>query len=585
MTSLVVAPHSELAPYTLGNEAVPEHLLSKCKPHLDALENAVLAADSELELLQKRIQQLILAKDNIKRQQQAYTTLFSPFRITPNEIIACIIQSTLSDPYLLDRTDRIMLRKMMSVCRRWRDVASQSPQLWRGLDLTLPNDFHGKDDQVVTTLLSSWFARGGKGAPLRLRVRDTNRNLFAMLGRSFDISRSVVPFILSSPHWGELELLECNAPVILAIVANPSPIEVKCLSLSLTPNWNDSGDMGGIKFTEETLPRLESLSLGNIIPPTGGISLEHTVLVSLHIHKFEGQLQSLISTLSEERLPRLEELVLERLEEISDSDGCRSTLAHSAVKRLVVIGANTVALLNHCMFPNLELLRLCNIKYSKGSSRKTTVEAFVRRLPNSFHSLSLEDSKLDAPMLGPLVVLASAVRNVHVRSPAFLNHIGKASDNTLRNLEAVYCHESNYSSEGLFKHLSAWFSRRKSLRGPASKRITIYMHGFGGDFPVSRSGGHISTLREAGVDLQNCNTESVAEWKLAYKIRAHHHRLETDGGLETGLSHRWMDHVWSSDEDLNEDTDPYQSDDYHDRYRYGSPYGYSTSYSDMYYSD
>ncbi|TFK24808.1 hypothetical protein FA15DRAFT_389910 [Coprinopsis marcescibilis] len=574
MPSLVVAPHHELAPYTLGNEAVPEHLTSRFKPYLDALENAVLATDTEINLLNKKLQQLMRTKDALKRQQSAYASLSSPFRNTPNEIIACIIQFTLSDPYLLDTTDRRRLRRMMSVCRRWRDVASGSPQLWRGLDIALPSDFQGKNDQVVTNMLSSWFRRGGEGAPLRLRIKDTSRNPFAILGTSFDSSRSAVPFILSSPCWAHLELLECSAPVIRAIVANPSPIEVKCLSLSLTPN-HSSADMGGIKLTGASLPQLESLSLGNIIPPTGGLSLEHTSLVSLHLHKFKGQLQALVSTLSEVRLPRLEELVLEQLEATSGSDGSRFTLAHSAVKRLVVIGADTVALLNYCRFPNLELLRLCNIEYRKGSTQKITVESFVKRLPNNFHSLSLEDSNLDVSMIGPLVVSASAARHVYVRSPAFLNHLGKAFSNSLQNLESVYCHEPNYIGDGLFRHLANWFSRRNKLRGAVSKHITIYMQGLSGDGAIP-----VRTLHASGVVLQNCSKESVEEWKLSYRIRAHRHGLEGYTNSRV-LSQNWRGGAWSSDDE--EDEGRYDFD-YEPGYYYDDPYEhYGDSYSDSYF--
>lgn len=80
----------------------------------------------------------------------------------PAELIAEVIAAAIDHPQPLDRAGRQFFATLRNVCRLWRQVAFNSPALWRGVHISL--------DTCTTETLDGWFARGGIDIPISLIV-------------------------------------------------------------------------------------------------------------------------------------------------------------------------------------------------------------------------------------------------------------------------------------------------------------------------------------------------------------------------------------------------------------------------------
>ncbi|TFK24806.1 hypothetical protein FA15DRAFT_739579 [Coprinopsis marcescibilis] len=399
--TFTITPQSEFNIFAFGNGWVPDELLPKAKGQIQMLENAILEADSKLYKLRMKIGELKCVKDReeatketFMSQLEAYRSLLSPFRRAPNEIIAKIIEFTLSNPYLLNYSDRRRLRMSISVCRRWRDAALQSPELWRGLDLVLPEDFRGTAEWDIPALLTMWFKRGGEGAPLRLKIKgDASLRTVSLFSPTPYITQFILSFIVGNPHWTELDISCFSTVITLEIVTSPSSFPTRRLALSFPSAAHAELPIERtVKLSGQTFPRLASLYLEGNIPRRLAIQLPS--LVTLHLHNWTGHGTSLLSSLSDENLPQLRELVLEDLWLMfSNSAPKHHVLVHSTLERLVIIGSRTVNVLTQVSFPGLQTLRLCRVDYDQ-NALKDMVESFTAQLPDTFQTLWLEGSSL-----------------------------------------------------------------------------------------------------------------------------------------------------------------------------------------------
>ncbi|KAH6908945.1 hypothetical protein BKA70DRAFT_1279157 [Coprinopsis sp. MPI-PUGE-AT-0042] len=76
-----------------------------------------------------------------------------------------------------DRLGRHHSESLRAVCRLWRKTAFSTPHLWRSISL-VGSDFPPSfcqyascaEHQAFERSLVSWFRRGGKGAPLKLKI-------------------------------------------------------------------------------------------------------------------------------------------------------------------------------------------------------------------------------------------------------------------------------------------------------------------------------------------------------------------------------------------------------------------------------
>ncbi|KAJ7641130.1 hypothetical protein FB45DRAFT_1053724 [Roridomyces roridus] len=137
--------------------------------HLDS--KAVLAADrahiaaldAQIDELEERIRHLRIERDGTQRRLDAYKY---PVLTLPNETVSEIFIHTLPPyplcpPRLPGRASPIPLTH---VCRRWRDIALSTPQLWRAIGFT---DSRVQLEQ--TEVVRTWLNRSGS-CPLSIRI-------------------------------------------------------------------------------------------------------------------------------------------------------------------------------------------------------------------------------------------------------------------------------------------------------------------------------------------------------------------------------------------------------------------------------
>jgi hypothetical protein len=92
----------------------------------------------------------------------------------PPEVVTLIVKWALIGPVHrgpMGARERRFFRELRSVCRLWRSTLLHSPSLWRSLLVTTDtwsDSSHPKDDFLRQ--LTSWFSRGGVGAPLALHI-------------------------------------------------------------------------------------------------------------------------------------------------------------------------------------------------------------------------------------------------------------------------------------------------------------------------------------------------------------------------------------------------------------------------------
>ncbi|KAH6873523.1 hypothetical protein BKA70DRAFT_1577777 [Coprinopsis sp. MPI-PUGE-AT-0042] len=92
----------------------------------------------------------------------------------PPEVVTLIVKWALIGPGhygLMGSKERQLFRVLRSICRLWRATLFSMPFLWRGLSIRTDSWSQSeKPRDKFIQQLTSWYTRGGEGAPLSLHV-------------------------------------------------------------------------------------------------------------------------------------------------------------------------------------------------------------------------------------------------------------------------------------------------------------------------------------------------------------------------------------------------------------------------------
>ncbi|KDR83082.1 hypothetical protein GALMADRAFT_58398, partial [Galerina marginata CBS 339.88] len=121
-------PH--LAELLENNHPPSEDVIQEVKILLLPSSQELEAIDAEIALLGARSQALKTKRDAIRGSRKGYTTILSPFRRLPSDIIHEIFYHCLTvqrNPILSSAEAPILLTHVSS---SWRSIALSSPRLW-----------------------------------------------------------------------------------------------------------------------------------------------------------------------------------------------------------------------------------------------------------------------------------------------------------------------------------------------------------------------------------------------------------------------------------------------------------------------
>ncbi|KAJ7493170.1 hypothetical protein B0H11DRAFT_951134 [Mycena galericulata] len=211
--------------------------LAKLDAKIDALKSLLRAADIQWK--------------RVKARLDAYKY---PVFTLPNEIVSEIFSHVL--PVYPGCPPAVSPTLLSSVCRKWREIALSTPNLWRAISITIPMDSHIFESKW--RLLETWLARSRK-SPLSINLAD-DRHAEAL-------DSEIAPFIQAIlPHcnrWEYLSLLVAD-PDVFSLIQGDMPL-LRHLQIGVTPSMTHSNVDPVVLF--QRAPQLQTVTLLSSLPP------------------------------------------------------------------------------------------------------------------------------------------------------------------------------------------------------------------------------------------------------------------------------------------------------------------------------
>lgn len=137
------------------------------------LQENISCLEIELESISLKFSKLAKQRSNIEKALSIRRSRLAPVHRIPSELLAdifiwAVVFGDSSDELFSNKTLQYSNREqvlLLRVCKRWRDVAMNTPKLWArlGINITRPYQKHSGDE------LQSWLTRSGRYA-LDLRI-------------------------------------------------------------------------------------------------------------------------------------------------------------------------------------------------------------------------------------------------------------------------------------------------------------------------------------------------------------------------------------------------------------------------------
>ncbi|KAF7332456.1 F-box domain-containing protein [Mycena kentingensis (nom. inval.)] len=158
-------------------DAIPS-FIDETEPRLAETENEVARLEAELRPLQVHLDALV------------YPVLTLPPEIT-SEIFLCLVDEDRAAAAVAHPANAPLL--LLRVCRAWRDIALQTPRLWRVFKLAVSSlDAHRRLPRLAE-LMDAWFTRA-RSCGLFVQLWDEGKHLLP--SASFDVLRKHAENIL-----------------------------------------------------------------------------------------------------------------------------------------------------------------------------------------------------------------------------------------------------------------------------------------------------------------------------------------------------------------------------------------------------
>ncbi|KAH6901315.1 hypothetical protein BKA70DRAFT_693172 [Coprinopsis sp. MPI-PUGE-AT-0042] len=210
----------ELCPYFKVNDTLPAHLLPLLLGHLSRLGDTIDQLDREIAELETVLNARRSERNFHKGKYDAHRALQAPIRKVPTEILGLIFGFFFGDE-LLGFYQRYEHAQLCRVCTSWRNVATTTPNLVRGLDVNLDYWSNFEEESNFGLMLpvfqadwDPWINLMNHGSSYHLKITSSHS------GRDADTcQRILIPYPLSTEPSPDMLTLESHLPlnIILGI--------------------------------------------------------------------------------------------------------------------------------------------------------------------------------------------------------------------------------------------------------------------------------------------------------------------------------------------------------------------------------
>ncbi|KAG1825479.1 uncharacterized protein BJ212DRAFT_1573008 [Suillus subaureus] len=138
-------------------------IITERQQQLDAASHEISRFETVIDGINHIHQQLIAKKDKITQSMNLHKRLVSALWRLPAEVLSQIFVHCLPIGYHLLPVSRAAPMLLTRICRRWREVAVDMPNLWHRLSV-------GKDWQRAAFCYEAWLKRS-RGHPLSLELQ------------------------------------------------------------------------------------------------------------------------------------------------------------------------------------------------------------------------------------------------------------------------------------------------------------------------------------------------------------------------------------------------------------------------------
>ena len=194
----------------------------------------------ELEIVTEQIAALKIRAEFLEDRVYAYTSLLSPMRVLPEDVLGEIFLRILPDPsehYPILSSDEAPL-VLCRVCKWWREVACRTPSLWSSIHFVsprVPPKRYGYDRRK--RVLEEWLERSGD-LPLSISVTEIGATMFVQQPED-EASKLLISVL--QPHaarWRDLTLINVCTNSFRQLAQRSSP-NLESLTINSVLRVND----------------------------------------------------------------------------------------------------------------------------------------------------------------------------------------------------------------------------------------------------------------------------------------------------------------------------------------------------------
>lgn len=186
----------------------------------------------ELECVNTQIEVLTTQRDVLKSNVDSYTSLLSPIRLLPREILGEIFFHTLGPsegPHPVSVTGEAPLLLCL-VCKWWQSISYDTPTLWARLHFVNPSHAPKRYPfERRKHILEQWLGRSG-GLPLSISITEATSQSSIDVEDHRDLAVSILRPIAA--RWEELSLTYPSVKTIRDLAKFDAPL-LKCLDITL----------------------------------------------------------------------------------------------------------------------------------------------------------------------------------------------------------------------------------------------------------------------------------------------------------------------------------------------------------------
>ncbi|KAF9477131.1 hypothetical protein BDN70DRAFT_838299 [Pholiota conissans] len=264
--STLISPFSEL----LGTNYIPsnqerEHI---CQ-FLAEPEHEAQTVRTKVSQLQKQLAEAKTRREELEATILQHRRLFTPFRRIPDNILSTIFLHSLPHQWNAAISISEPPLRLSYVCKKWRRVAFNTPDLWAALHIASLKSCCGKQTKWKSErhashlqAISQWLGRSG------------DRPLSVSMDRYLCHFDTYLQFLLSFSHrWFKIRL-DVNDSAISRTLASISPEDVPVLEVltlkfrettaEIQPLWESSGGLMKTKSLRTVFIRGFPSNLANI---------------------------------------------------------------------------------------------------------------------------------------------------------------------------------------------------------------------------------------------------------------------------------------------------------------------------------